>query len=273
MHKIFYKEIDTNRNEATDKRELNYLYIFYLICILIVLVSATYFVIINFFSEDRGTFGDAFGGLTSVFSGFAFAGVIITIVMQMKELQLTRKEMELTRQEITKSTEAQEKSQQALNKQLASMETSSNIDSLIYYLDQKLHTYSEDIYVARIIIKNLTEKLFDKEEYIQYLKPELMLLSETFRPQQNIYIYEIENIGLHITEFEVYSDQSDIELTLSRNEFTYGERLELISNMSLRDKSIYFTMSDNRFWESWETRLYIPPGEEMKGKFIDTKKV
>ena len=46
---------------------------------------------------DRGTFGDMFGGLNALFSGAAFAGIIITILLQRRELELQRKELKLTR--------------------------------------------------------------------------------------------------------------------------------------------------------------------------------
>ncbi len=47
-----------------------------------------------------GTFGDSFGLLTSLFSGLAFAGLIIAILMQKEELSLQREELELTRKEL-----------------------------------------------------------------------------------------------------------------------------------------------------------------------------
>jgi hypothetical protein len=48
-----------------------------------------------------GVFGDSFGLLTSLFSGLAFAGLIITIVMQKNELELQREELSLTRSELS----------------------------------------------------------------------------------------------------------------------------------------------------------------------------
>lgn len=47
-----------------------------------------------------GVFGDSFGLLTSFFSGLAFAGLIITMLMQKEELELQRKELSLTREEL-----------------------------------------------------------------------------------------------------------------------------------------------------------------------------
>jgi len=49
--------------------------------------------------EDRGTFGDMYGAVNALFSGLAFTGLIITILLQRKDLNLQRDEMELTRKE------------------------------------------------------------------------------------------------------------------------------------------------------------------------------
>ncbi|MDR6554663.1 hypothetical protein [Paenibacillus qinlingensis] len=42
----------------------------------------------------RGTFGDMFGAVNSLFSGLAFAGIIYTIYLQRKELTLQREEIQ-----------------------------------------------------------------------------------------------------------------------------------------------------------------------------------
>lgn len=47
----------------------------------------------------RGTFGDMFGGLNALFSGFAFGGIILTIFLQSRELSLQRDELRDTREE------------------------------------------------------------------------------------------------------------------------------------------------------------------------------
>jgi len=56
---------------------------------------------------QAGTFGDMFGAVNALFSGWAFAGVIVAILMQMEELKLQR-------QELTGSRKAQEAQVQAL---------------------------------------------------------------------------------------------------------------------------------------------------------------
>ena len=54
-------------------------------------------------SSTFGVFGDYFGALNTLFAGFAFAGLIVTIRQQSADLQATKKEME----DQTKQFEAQ----------------------------------------------------------------------------------------------------------------------------------------------------------------------
>lgn len=50
-------------------------------------------------SAERGQLGDMFGMVNALFSGLAFAGLILTLVLQKKELTLQREELEQTRGE------------------------------------------------------------------------------------------------------------------------------------------------------------------------------
>lgn len=52
----------------------------------------------NSIPPSLGVSGDMFGGLTALFSGLAFAGLISTLLMQRKELELQRKELSQTRE-------------------------------------------------------------------------------------------------------------------------------------------------------------------------------
>lgn len=69
--------------------------------IVVVLVWALTFLL--YFIEDsgeRGQFGDMFGAVNALFSGLAFAGLIITLILQKTELGLQRDELEQTREEL-----------------------------------------------------------------------------------------------------------------------------------------------------------------------------
>lgn len=50
--------------------------------------------------SDRGTFGDKFGAVNALFSGLAFAGLIVTLLYQKEELKLQREELKETRNEL-----------------------------------------------------------------------------------------------------------------------------------------------------------------------------
>ncbi len=57
--------------------------------------------------ENRGTFGDMFGGLNALFSGLAFVGLISAILLQRQDLLLQSKILESTRKELTGQREEQ----------------------------------------------------------------------------------------------------------------------------------------------------------------------
>lgn len=65
--------------------------------------------------SDRASFGDMFGAVNVVFSGFAFFGVIYAILIQKKELQLQREELGLMRAEAKRTADTLEESTQAGN--------------------------------------------------------------------------------------------------------------------------------------------------------------
>ncbi|EIK44158.1 hypothetical protein O59_003239 [Cellvibrio sp. BR] len=50
--------------------------------------------------SKSGVFGDSFGALTALFSGLAFAGLLVTIFNQREDLGLTKEELRLTREDI-----------------------------------------------------------------------------------------------------------------------------------------------------------------------------
>lgn len=43
--------------------------------------------------NKRGTFGDQFGAVNALFSGLAFAGLIYTIILQRRDLELQRNDL------------------------------------------------------------------------------------------------------------------------------------------------------------------------------------
>lgn len=83
---------------------------------------------------ERGQFGDMFGIVNTLFSGFAFAGVIYAILLQRDDLALQREELKLTRQELRRTAEAQEKSERALSAQATASNQSARLAAINYLL-------------------------------------------------------------------------------------------------------------------------------------------
>ena len=70
-----------------------------------------------------GQFGDMFGSVNALFSGLAFGGIVLTLLLQRLELALQRKELALTRDQLTRTAKAQEASEVALSRQAAAYMT------------------------------------------------------------------------------------------------------------------------------------------------------
>ncbi len=70
--------------------------------------GAAGFAIYRAFSSDwarSGQFGDMFGAVNTLFSGAAFAGVLVAIYLQSRELRLQRRELRYTREELEHTRE------------------------------------------------------------------------------------------------------------------------------------------------------------------------
>ena len=76
--------------------------------LLIVLLWLLYPLILKFMfgidAESLGLWGDQFGGFNALFSGLAFAGLILTLYFQSNELALQREELRLQRTEQKEAT-------------------------------------------------------------------------------------------------------------------------------------------------------------------------
>ncbi len=89
-------------------RHKNSLFI-WLIVAVVAICAAYSFIMYLLFSdniEKRGQFGDMFGFLGALFSGLAFAGLIVTIRQQREDLKNQRDEIELQREDLKAQTEA-----------------------------------------------------------------------------------------------------------------------------------------------------------------------
>lgn len=67
--------------------------------------------------ETRGTFGDQFGAVNALFSGLAFAGLIYTIILQRRDLELQRNDLKLQREELALNRKEMEEQTAEFEKQ------------------------------------------------------------------------------------------------------------------------------------------------------------
>lgn len=90
--------------------------------------------------DNRGTFGDKFGAVNSLFSGLAVAGLIYTIYLQKEELRLQREELRQTREEMSRQTK--EFDEQNKNLQIQRFETT--FFNMIGFLQEIIQGLSVD---------------------------------------------------------------------------------------------------------------------------------
>lgn len=84
---------------------------------------------------EAGPAGDMFGGLTALFTGLAFAGLIVTMIMQHDELRLQREELSATRQEMRGQREQLELQNRFIAKQ--------NFESTFFKMVSQLNSIIE----------------------------------------------------------------------------------------------------------------------------------
>lgn len=97
-------------------------------------------------SALMGTFGDSFGVLNALFSGLAFAVIVVSLVFQREDLRLQRKDLRLQHAEIKKANaladmqrEEMEAQKRALEQQVATAARSALIascESVLSHLDE-----------------------------------------------------------------------------------------------------------------------------------------
>lgn len=109
----------------------------------------------------RSGFGDAFGAVNALFSGLAFAGVIIAIRLQSKELQLQREELEQTREELRGQKEQLERQANYFDEQ--------NFENKFF---QMLRMHESSIEGMRLFIRRYKGPNDISENYVgqEYLK-------------------------------------------------------------------------------------------------------
>ena len=124
------------------KNLLKWLYWILIFAVSIMFVVLSFY-FINFHGElspsheQWGAFGDYFGGtINPVLSFLTLIALLLTIILQNKQLEISSNELEATRQELKRSAEAHEKSELSLQLQAKALEISARISAISHLLGQ-----------------------------------------------------------------------------------------------------------------------------------------
>lgn len=93
---------------------------FIIVSVIVLLLWLLTFIAVCYWIKDwseRGQFGDLFGSINALFSGLAFAGMIITLHQQHEDLNYQRKSIEQTNEEMKRQTEEFDMQNQTLKRQ------------------------------------------------------------------------------------------------------------------------------------------------------------
>lgn len=138
---------------AQQKRRFRVLYLRYprsffiwIAAITLALWGLNIFFMLLFFGnlQEAGPAGDSFGSITSLFTGFAFVGLIATLVLQQKELKLQRRELRLQRSEVAATRDELAGQKQQMELQNAGLRKQA-FERTFFSVLQALHSFINDI--------------------------------------------------------------------------------------------------------------------------------
>lgn len=210
----------TNENENSVKSLRNYKKYIVLSVIGVIMVWAmTFFLYFNYNSEERGQFGDMFGAVNALFSGLAFAGLIITLILQREELSLQRDELKQTRKEFEEQNKTM-KRQRFENTFFNLMSLHQNITDNLEYKKNALSVIGDNktiTFKGREVFKHLYPIMF-KSLFVKDLRcgsESVKCLFETIQKDFNIY-----NCYLHFFEGILrFIDESDLLENAERQQY------------------------------------------------------
>ena len=148
--------------------------------------------------------GDAFGIVNSLFAALAFLGIIATILLQSRELELQREELRLTREEITKTVEAQqstaesqERSADALSRQAESLFQAAYLNALTSLRESQQSTkepatqfgitpHASITSKLELIVSGFASTFAASNEALKWRAEQLSIIEEISRHNQNL---------------------------------------------------------------------------------------
>ena len=217
----------------------------------VVVVCAAYFFVMSLWfpgnMEKRGQFGDMFGFLGALFSGLAFAGLIVTIRQQRDDLKNQRDEIELQREDLKAQTEAlklQKEEIRQTNEELKLQREEMKAQNKTIMLQRFETTFFNMLKSQMEILSNV--KYF-KQEGVEAVASLLQNYASLFRRFRNSEVWKYENDDYiiqqymdqyfrHIIQTLKMIDTADF-LTV-QEKYYYSEILS--SHMSIYELGVFF---------------------------------
>lgn len=216
-------------------------------------------------TEDFGDYGEMFGPVNALFSGFAFCGVIVAILLQRQELTLQREELSHTREEIRGQKEQLELQNITLKKQnfentffamltlfgqiISSMEFDNRVgtitkgrpyfkitaDSLRTHYKRETRyepTQEEDVNIIQSFYR---ENQSDLNHYFKYLKSILKFIDSALIENKGFYAdflkSQFSNDELAVTfYYAFYVEKDDLSRLLKKYHFLTDMPQSLLLN-------------------------------------------
>jgi hypothetical protein len=214
--------------------------------------------------EDRGSFGDMFGAVNALFSGFALFGIILSIYIQRQELGTQKEELKLTRAEFKQNrlTNILFRKIESFNKDV----TEANFSDY-GYLGQ--HTYEKKLNMTdfqnKIIyenaenrnkeIFNINDKILSRNSKV-ILKLSSQLARDIYAVQKLVYNSNLEKDAqdelLYIYAHSINSDFIDfiIKFVPISKRFLKITNTSIFSDVQEIKASGHFTMTIYNFFRS-----------------------
>ncbi|WP_074406665.1 hypothetical protein [Aquimarina megaterium] len=206
-----------NTQEKTDqkktKQKKTKVWLWFVVSIsLVLLIFFGYWQINRFWHPIPPTaaeFGDSFGGVNALFSALAFALLIVTSLLQRKELELQRNELTLTRKELSRSSKAQEDSEKSLKLQTSLTAKQALINSY-------QHLYEANAKIADATNQGNPTNQFESKELAAHYLGKLEILTKELEKEQMLFQ---DFITQGSKTFLNYSLKDEIDPTMYDNDF------------------------------------------------------
>lgn len=239
--------------------------------------------------SDRGTFGDQFGAVNALFSGLAFAGLIITILLQRRDLRLQRKDLRMQRKELQLNRQEMESQTAEFEKQNATLLKQTFETTFFHMLElhkqnvQEINVQGAKGRDSMVMLIDTLNRLYYSvyqglEEIIEYKNPDVDIIKEAKlivckwndEIKRNFTIKYAYGIFFYGTDFHLtYNKESDVRIVEECVHFLKSDHIvecfgKTISNVYPRQG--YSTALGHYYRHIFQTVCFVDKQEDLNDK-------